>query len=118
MNTWAEVKAYARRVVHETFARAATYAAPCSIDSPVVVNVRWHPAGARVGDLGSDGYAVMMVAEDRVVFDRDELATLGIAPERLGQVVITDETPNLVLILDSQFEDSGPVAETWKVTRA
>jgi hypothetical protein len=118
MGVWADIKAQARRTVHETFSREATYVGPCSTDDPVALRVRWHPAGSRVGELGSDGYAVMMVTEDRVVFDLEQIATLGVTPERLAVVTITDETPQIVLTLDSQFETSGPVADVWRVTRA
>ncbi len=116
-SAWADIKIAARRVTHQTFGRAATYAAPGSVGDPVALTVRWHAAGARVGDLGSDGYAEMVTTRDRVVFDLEELATLGVTPERGGVVTITDEAPPLAVELDTQNEPTGPVADVWLVTR-
>lgn len=114
---WADIKAYARQTVQATFGREATYAAPGSVADPVAVRVRWHAAGARVGDLSSGGYADIVTTNDRVIFDQAELDALGVTPERGGLVTITDEVPALVLRLDTQAEKDGPIVNSWIVTR-
>ncbi len=114
MSGWADIKEAARRTVHETFRRAATYADPCSIDDPVDCHVRWHSAGARIGDLGgSMGYAELVAQADTIVFDRDELALLGVTPQRNGIVAVA----GMQFRLDTKSEKDGPVTETWTAAR-
>lgn len=118
MSAWADTKARARQAVHTAFRRAALYQAP-NADDPVAVNVRWHPAGARIGELaGTAGLAELVTTSDRIIFDLTELATLGINPVRGAVVTITDESPQISLELDTQAERDGPVADVWMVTRA
>lgn len=114
MSGWAAAKAAARKVVHATFQRAATYAAPGSIDDPVDCTVRWHAKGARMGDLDSAGYAELVATEDRIVFDKTIIA---FKPERGGIVTLLDD-PGLSFRLEVQAEEDGPVTDIWTVTRA
>lgn len=114
----AEIKRQARKAVHTAFRRAALYAAPDSVDDPVEVGVRWHAAGARIGALGSDGYAEMVSTSDRIIFDAEELADLGVTPVRGGVVTVTDEDPQISFRLDVQSETDGPIVQAWTVIRA
>lgn len=118
MTPWADIKRVTRKAVHTAFRREALYAAPGSEEDPVAVGVRWHAAGARLGGYGSEGYAEIVTETDRIVFDREELATLGITPERGAVVTITDEDPQISFSLDTRPDRDGPIAEVWLVTRA
>lgn len=112
--SWADIKAAARRSVHETFRRAATYAGPDTVDGSVECYVRWHPAGATVGALGgqSNGYAEVVTTTDRIVFDAEDL---DVTPEKGGTVTLASGES---FVLDVQAEPDGPVTDVWMVTRA
>lgn len=119
MSDWASIKAEARKAVHDAFAIPATYAGPSDIDDVVEgLRVRWHPAGVRLGDLaGAAGYAEVVTASDRVIFDRTHLTALGLTPTRGGIVTLTVAGDTLALRLDTKADSDGPVTETWMVTR-
>lgn len=115
--SWADIKAAARRSVHDTFRRAAVYAGPDTVDGSVECNVRWHAAGTRVGQIGSSsaGHGEFVVMGDAIIFDRDEMAAAGLSPEQGGTVTLaTGET----FVLDTLAEPDGPISDVWAVTRA
>lgn len=118
MSDWAGIKAEARAAVHAAFAVPASYVGPRSIETVTGLSVRWHAAGAKVGDLaGSAGYAEIVTATDKVIFDKTELARRGLALQRNGRVTLTLAGETLTLRLDVQAESDGPVVEAWQVTR-
>ncbi len=118
MSDWADIKAETRKAVHAAFAISASYVGPTSFDVSQNLRVRWHPAGSRIGDLvGASGYAEIVTAADRVIFDRDELAARAIVPARGGLVTLTVAGESVDLRLDTKVEYDGPVTEIWQVTR-
>lgn len=114
---WLDVKAQARGIVHETFRVAATYQDANLID-PVPLHVRWHNRIARFGDLDSQGYAQVLEGIERLIFSRDELATLGVSLHYQGVVSLSDARyQGAQFWLDSREPTVGPVEEIWEVTR-
>lgn len=108
---FAEARALARRVVHDTMSVAASYFAP-GASEPVEVNVRQPHKMGLTGDLSNDGYPEVMVGIDSVIFDREELSQKSIVPARLARVVMADGT---VLSLESRHPSDGPIKEVWSV---
>lgn len=117
MASLAAIKAKARKAVHAAFSYAATYH-DASLDAAVDVKVRWHNRLVLMGDYDQSGYANVIDGIERIIFDRDELAKLGITPIRGGEVIITDEGMNqTTLFLDSREKYVGPLEEKWMVAR-
>lgn len=113
----AEIKAKARKAVHAAFSYAATYQDD-TLDAAVDVDVRWHNRLVMTGDYDSSGYANIIDGIERIIFDRDQLGTLGVTPVRGGKVTLTEAGMNgTVLILDSKEKKVGPLEEKWVVVR-
>lgn len=112
--SFAQAKARMRRIVHDTMRIAATYQDACMLQ-PVGLRVRFHTKRIMpFGDMG-DGYAEVIENNDRVVFDLEELATLGVTPMKGAIVVLTDD--NIVCRLTTKDEKTGPIEEIWAVAR-
>lgn len=117
MPSLAQIKAKARKAVHAAFSYSATYK-DGTLDAAVPVRVRWHNRLVMLGDYDQSGYANVIDGIERVIFDRSELATLGIEPVRGGVVTITDEGMNNTrLVLDTCEKHVGPLEEKWMVAR-
>lgn len=84
MEAWDAIKAKSRRVVHDTFGVAATYAPPGSTAGPLPIKVRHHTREVRLGDLDREGYAETAEDINRLVFWRAD-----IDPVQYGIVIIT-----------------------------
>ena len=112
--SFAQAKARMRRVVHDTMRVAATYQDVNMLEA-VGLRVRFHTRRVSpLGDLGG-GYAEVIENTDRVVFDTEELATLGLCPQKGAIVVLTDT--NIVMRLTTRDETTGPIEEIWAVAR-
>ena len=117
MTTFAQMKREARRAVHDTFAVDATYL-DSTLADPVILRVRFHTRRAILGDDLNQGYAEIAENIDRVILDREELATKGLTPRRRGVVTLTDpEFAGIALTLDVRAPFDGPITEVWTVTR-
>lgn len=122
--SWAQMKALARRAVHTAFCVSASYQPPDPDAEPVALKVRWHTKQHLVGQLDSGGYAEMVEGITKIVFDKDELLQKEVTLERLGVVTLlpleyldrNGQAP--VFILELEDEDTGPVGDTWQVTRS
>lgn len=113
--SFAQVKRDARRAVHDTFAVSAEYRDDSMVD-PVPLRVRFHTQRVSpFGDLNGQGFADVIENADRVVFDLEALAALPVVPCRGGVLVFPDY--GLTLVLDQREAVSGPINETWTVTR-
>lgn len=113
----AAIKAKARKAVHAAFSYSATYQ-DGTLDAAVGVQVRWHNRLVMLGDYDSSGYANIIDGIERIIFDRDELGSLGLTPRRGGKVVIIEEGMNsTTLTLDSKEKNVGPLEEKWVVVR-
>lgn len=72
--SWSAIRAAARRVVHGTFAREATYAPPEAGSTPVAARIRLHTKFLRYGDLESEGYAKVIDDVNEIMVDTEEIA--------------------------------------------
>ena len=116
MTSFAQIKRDARRAVHETFAVAATFQDDTMTD-PVDLRVRFHSSRVNmIGDLGGQGYAEVESRIDKIIFDVEALAALPVVPCRGATITIPDY--GLTLVLEQKEPSSGPINETWTVTRA
>ena len=82
---WEAIRAGAKRAVHQTFARDATYTAPGEGGAPVPARIRLHTKFLRFGDLESEGYTRVIDDVNEVVIDTDEFI-----PQRLGVIEFSD----------------------------
>ncbi len=88
---FAEAKAKARRAVHDTMARPASFYVDPSADSWEALSVRYHSKMAVIGDLPGTNlnYAEQQDIREKCIFWRDELTALfGTAIPRRGALVI------------------------------
>ena len=67
------IRAKARRTVHKTFARDATYTDPGAGASPVAARIRLHTQFLRHGDLDREGYAQVIDDVNQVMIDTGEI---------------------------------------------
>lgn len=116
MASFAELKARARRAVHTALCISARYE---NYDKTVSddLSVRWHNKQALYGDFDNAGYANVIEGNERIIFDRDELRTKGIALQEGDSITITDTGyKGAVLFLRVRIPVQGPVEEIWEVT--
>lgn len=71
--SWATIRAAAKRVVHDTFAREATYTEPEAGAVPVAARIRLHTQFLRFGDLDREGYAQVIDDVNQVMVDTGEI---------------------------------------------
>lgn len=117
MRNFAEIKAKARRSIHDRMSVAAQHADP-STGTLTPVSVRWHNKLALLGDLGDSGYASVIEGIDRVIFSRDELTALGIKLKMNDVITMTAVGyDNARLRLDVKEKVAGPIEEIWQVVR-
>lgn len=79
--SWATIRAAAKRAVHDTFAREATYTAPAEGATPVPARIRLHTKFLRFGDLDREGYAQVIDDVNQVIVDVGE-----VTPEMHGLI--------------------------------
>lgn len=108
---FAELRAQAKRVLHDTLGIIASYTDDV-VTVPVDLRVRHHSAMTLTGDPGNGGYAEMLASIDSVILDREELNEKGITVKRGGKLTLADGS---VLILDSQARIEGPIELIWRV---
>lgn len=118
---WLDVKAQVRGIVDETFRVTATYQDQ-TLSTPLDITVRWHNKIARTGDLEGAGYAEVIEGIERLIFNRDLLATANAGqPVRLlhkGVVTLSDPRyNNAQFYLEEREPIVGPVEEIWQVSR-
>lgn len=112
---FAEAKAKMRRVVHDTLGIAALYYDK-SMSKPEALRIRWHYKQAPIGDIENAGYPMYLDLVEKVIFDKEELARLGITIQRGGRVQVTAEGFEGFLAVDTEDVDNvGPVEQAWKV---
>lgn len=110
---FAAAKALARRTVQETFGVQAFYS-DATVNVPVEFRARWHNRSNRpVGDLDAGGYAEIVEGIDRIVFILEDCP---FTPTRTG-VVTFPSIPGQEFILEYKEPASGPLEESWTVTR-
>lgn len=121
--SWASYKALARRAVHTAFCVSAVYKDPDGVVSAEALKVRWHMRQTLAGQLDNGGYAEVVEGIEKIIFDKDELQALALTPERNGTITLMAPEYRLIdgsqpeFVLQYQDEDTGPVEESWQVTR-
>ncbi len=114
---FAEAKAQAREVVHDTLAVAATYSdsvIAAAMQDPADVRVRWHTKHTLVGDIENMGYAQIVEGIDRIVFARADATALSV---RKGGTITIPQYNDAAFKLDLRLPYDGPYSESWQVTR-
>lgn len=121
--TFLDVKAQARRKVHQVFAL------PCSLargfrdgSGPILLTARLHDKLAVGGDLAGGGYATIIEGVTRAIFNREELATadagLPVVLERGDHVTFFNYQGighDVTVELDARDPYDGPINERWSV---
>jgi hypothetical protein len=117
-----ELKAQARQALHNALAAPASYTEPGvggetyptveQQEAGLSLTARWHTKMRIQGERDSSDVGILE-GVNRLVFNTDELAALGIELERLGEVIITgyDKT----FRLDYHEDSDGPLNDYWSV---
>jgi hypothetical protein len=79
--SWATIRAAAKRVVHDTFAREALYTGPEVGDLALPARIRLHTQFLRFGDLDREGYAQVIDDVNQVMIDVGE-----VVPKKNGRI--------------------------------
>lgn len=116
-----EIKADARRAIHEEFGVPVIYT---DLDGTVYPSAEQSAEGllltarfstkARVLSPDSDALTIMENVE-RLIFNDENLAELDLVLDSAGQVQLVDY--NIPLILDMELDRDGPINSYWTVTR-
>ena len=117
-----EWKTQARRALHGAMAESASYTPPdgsetyptqAQKDAGLSLTVRWHTKQRIIGERFSEDAAIME-GVNRLIFNREELAALGIDElERLGTITIPSYGKQFRL--DTDEGNDGPVTSYWGV---
>jgi hypothetical protein len=115
---WTVIKGMARRAVHDVFAVPAIYTPNEPNGQQKAIRVRWHVRGNKLlGDLMGQGYGEVIANVDRMVFNTEQLAEVGVTLKRGDRVRIPDLN-NAEFMLDALDPSDGPVTQTWEIVRA
>jgi hypothetical protein len=115
------IKTQARRDIHAAFSVTALYQ-DATMPTATEVHVRWHnrhrPLGPfpNVGNLPGGDYADVFELVDHVIFNTDELASLGIVPMRNASLTFP-QFGNFKMVLDVREPTDGPIKQTWTLQR-
>jgi hypothetical protein len=114
-----EIKAQARAALHSAMAEPAsysfggiTYPTPEQIEAGLSLTVRWHNKMKITGERDSSDVGILE-GINRLVFNTDELAALGLTLTRLGVVTIPGYGKSFRL--DAHEEPDGPLNDYWSV---
>jgi hypothetical protein len=108
--SFADIKATTRRNVHKEFAVPTNYYAPGST-TPIALSARLHGKLVQGGDLSGQGYSVIIENVTRLVFNREELATMNVSPANGSTVHFLDY--DVWVTLDTRDPYDGPINERW-----
>lgn len=116
--SFADIKRDARRQVHAQFAVPAIYRDGETANGlPVDLAVRMHSQRVvTVGDENHGGWAEVLDHIDRLVFNREELASKRVLLRHGGRVVFPDYGAAAYFLAAEEPAD-GPIAVAWRVTR-
>lgn len=116
----ADMKTLGRRAVNDYAAvlvrfhvyNAGTKSYEVPIGGPQV-KARYHSVIKREGLIEGEG-GERLIEIDRIVYDRDAFATLGITPKKFDKIEFI--AYGVEAMLDVKKPHDGPVEETWFVT--
>jgi hypothetical protein len=108
-----EYKRGARQALHDAMFASGSYIPPNGdAGDAVPVKVRWHNRMQISGERSSDDVAILE-GINRLIFNSDNLAELGLTLEQLGTVEIVGY--NKTFRLDYAEEGDGPLNVYWSV---
>lgn len=114
-----EIKATARAALHGAMAEPAsysfggiTYPTNDQIEAGLSLTVRWHNKMRIQGERDSSDVGILE-GINRLVFNTDELAALGLTLTRLGVVDVPGYDKSFRL--DHHEEPDGPLNDYWSV---
>jgi hypothetical protein len=114
-----EIKTQARDALHGAMAESAsysfggvTYPTDAQIAAGLSLTVRWHNKMRIAGERTSDD-AGILEGINRLIFNTENLAALGLTLDRLGTVVIPGYSKSFRL--DYEEEPDGPLNTYWSV---
>lgn len=115
---FAQAKALARRTVHKTLGVQAFYRAPDSVDAPIEMTARWHNRVSKPygGLQDGDGYAQIIEGIDQIVCIPEDVFGNCVKLERLGEFTFPS-IPGVTFVLELREPATGPLEESWTVTR-
>lgn len=114
-----DLKAQARAALHGAMAVPASYSydgdtfpTAEQLDAGLKLTARWHMKMKISGERSSDDVA-FLEGVNRLIFNADELAALGLTLEQNGEVTIPGYAKTLRL--DQREDDDGPANVYWSV---
>lgn len=115
-----EIKTQAREELHGAMAEPASYSfdggdeypTPEQTEAGLSLTVRWHNKMKITGERDSSDVGILE-GINRLVFNTDELAALGLTLTRLG--VLTIPGYGKSFRLDAHEEPDGPLNDYWSV---
>lgn len=114
---FAETKALTRRVVHQTFGVEAFYT-DASVNAPIRIRARLHNRISRpFGDLDGAGYSEVIEGIDRIVLIPEDDYGFPVELKRKGIITIPALFGDAEFQLDTKEPSTGPLEESWQVTR-
>ena len=109
--------AAARRTVHAVMAVNAVYEHPTRLGA-VGLSVRFHNRQVLAGDLVDSGYSQVVEGVNRCLFNIEELNRKGVELVVGGRITLTDPVNRgILLILDLEEPDNGPINRVWGVAK-
>ncbi len=113
--SFAEYKAQMRRAVHSAFSLSAEHNDGTTVTP---IRVRWHSRLTLTGQLGNDGYSEILDNITRLIFNAEELNSLGLTLSRDDTIKITENGYNSpTFVLENLEPSDGPIEIVWKVAR-
>lgn len=119
-----DIKTAARSALHQAMGVSGVYTSPEDVVTPsdaqatagLVLRVRWHNKLERNGAIEGAFNAEIIEGINRLVFQSDNLAALGLELEQDGVVVIAGYN-NARFQLDTEEPSDGPLNVYWNVSR-
>lgn len=112
---FAQIKTIARRAVHDALAVQCLYDARDGKPA-VELRARLHTKIVVGGDGGNAAYATIIEGVTRAIFNREEIARLGVTLVRNGRVTFPEYATlgnSFVFVLDNRDTYDGPITEKW-----
>lgn len=114
---FAALKALTRKVVHSTFGVEALYS-DASINAPIRIRARLHNRISRpFGDVDNAGYAEVIEGIDRIVLIPEDDRGFPVTLQRNGVIQLPTMFPGAEFTLDVKEPSTGPLEESWQVSR-
>lgn len=108
---FASIKAQTRQTVHDYLAVPAFLYTNDEGPVGTDLTIRWHDKINRFGNNDNMGWAERVEGIDRLIFNKPELASLGIVLKRNNEVFIA--SVGKTFALEFAEPEDGPIEEIW-----